>query len=269
MKHPRFPLPWSAVAGLTGSLLTRRPRSLGSDGQRCLEGLRKPVSVLGWEHLPETGSLLLVCNHYTRPGLPAWWMVLAVSAHLPYPIHWIISAAYTFNDHPLWKRLTPLSAWLLRRTAQTYNCTPMPPLPPFRAGFGLNGAAADRPNPLESSARAEAVRQLLRYAKANTEVAIGLAPEGRDAPGARLQAPPPGSGRFMAHLARLGRRILPVGIYEIDEHLCLHFGAPFTLELPAGLPAQELDHHAAAQVMRAIAALLPEPLQGPYSASAS
>ena len=76
--------------------------------------------------------------------------------------------------------------------------------------------------------------------------------------------PPPGLGRFVAMLAPLCQVILPAGIYEDGERLCVRFGQPYRLEIPAGLTNDQIDEHASLVVMRAIAKLLPERLRGMY-----
>jgi hypothetical protein len=260
-----YPLPWKVLSGLFVSIWTGRPRSLREDASQTLASLPQPPVYLAEENLPNKGPLLLTCNHYTRSGLPAWWIVLAVSARLPYPVHWVISGAFTFNDHPLFKHLASLTAVLLRQAARSYGFTCMPPMPPYRAEFSASGSSEQLPDPASSPARAHAIRQILRYAKTTPNPVLGLSPEGRDAPHSRLQSPPPGSGRLIAHLVRLGLRVLPVGLYEKDGRFIIHFGRPYHLDLAPNLSPGVLDRTVSDQVMQAVAALLPAHLQGFYT----
>jgi hypothetical protein len=114
-------------------------RRAGIDCRRKLS-----LKVQGRTHLPAQGPFLLVTNHYTRPGFGVWWTGLALSATLPMELHWIITAGWTGTP------LEPLSRWLLRRVAQVYGLTAMPPMPP---------------NPEEEAERAAAVRRVVAYAR--------------------------------------------------------------------------------------------------------
>jgi hypothetical protein len=120
---------------------------------------------------------LLTLNHYSSPTCPAWWLTLAISAAVPFEIHWIVTANLRYLG-----RLGPLSRWALRRLAAVYGFTLMPAMPP---------------DPAEAAARARAVRQALDYTQRSPAPVVGLAPEGRDFPGARLGAPASGVGRFL------------------------------------------------------------------------
>ncbi len=96
---------------------------------------------------------------------------------------------------------------------------------------------------------------------------IGLAPEGRDAPHERpgvLIEPPPGVGRFVLQLARLGLPISPIGVYEEAGMLCIRFGELYELEIPHGKNAEERDWQASQAIMMRIATLLPPELRGNY-----
>jgi hypothetical protein len=79
--------------------------------------------------------------------------------------------------------------------------------------------------------------------------------------------PAPGAGRFLLLLAGQGFPILPVGAWEEAGELCLRFGGSYSLDLPHSLKADEKDHAATEIVMRRIAALLPERLQGEFRVS--
>jgi len=194
-------------------------------------------------HIPARGPMLVVINHYSRPGFAAWWIALSISAALPMDVHWLMTSAWNHLGP-----LTPASRWLFPRLAQVYGFTPTPPMPP---------------NPAETASRVQAVRQVLRVARRPGAV-IGLAPEGCDQPDGILGRPPPGSGRFIRQLAKTCHPILPVGFYEDRGGLCLQFGPPFELAPAAGGSQAAQDEDASRQVMAAIARQLPERLRGVY-----
>ncbi len=193
---------------------------------------------------PGPGSLITV-NHYSAPGFQAWWFAILISACLPAEIHWVVTSGWT---HSGW--LTGFTHWLFPRGARLLGFTPMPAMPPL---------------PAEAELRARAVRQVLSYAAHAPRPLVGLAPEGGDTPGGMLGALPKGAGRFMLLLSQHCPQIIPVGVWTEQGVIHLRFGTPYQLELPPGLPAAERDQQAGEQVMRHIAALLPEPLRGEYS----
>jgi hypothetical protein len=205
--------------------------------------------VLGEACRPDGGPGLIVLNHYSRPGFWAWWFVLAISALVPADIHWVTTAALRYRPGPRAWLVTPLSRWVLGRMAWLYGFTTMPPMPP---------------RPDEAEARASAVRRVLHYARHAPAPLVGLSPEGADHPGGRLGWPPPGVGRFMYHLARAGLPIAPVGVFEADGGLVLHFGPPFALpDLSA--KGGDLDRAVSEVVLRSVAALLPAERRGPFA----
>jgi 1-acyl-sn-glycerol-3-phosphate acyltransferase len=220
--------------------------ALRRDAAACVGALPQRLRVLGGECRLEQGPGLIVMNHYSRPGLWAWWMVLAISAQVPADIHWVTTAALRRG----WP-VAALSRWVLRRAARLYGFTTMPPMPP---------------RPGESAERARAVRQVLDYARRAEAPLVGLAPEGADQPGARLGWPPAGAGRFMYHLARAGLPVAPVGVYESDGGLVVHFGRPYALP-PLEQARGDLDRVVSERVMRSIAGLLPAEQQGPFGGS--
>jgi 1-acyl-sn-glycerol-3-phosphate acyltransferase len=245
-----YPFPWRIALGLAVSILRGQRRSIQEDGENCLSYIKDRLRIDGGSNISTRSRLLITCNHYTRRGLPAWWIVLAISAQFPDPIHWVMTSGWRFQNHPLRKVLYPVSTWLFKRVAKAYDFTSMPPMPP---------------EPKEASERSRAVRNVLSYVKENDFAVVGLAPEGRDNEASGLLAPPPGAGRFIAHLYRLGLKILPVGIYEEGSRLCLHFGEAYSLDILEGIPADVLDNLVSKRVMQEIAQLLPETQRGEYA----
>ncbi len=121
------------------------------------------------------------------------------------------------------------------------------------------------PRPEELEARAKSVRRVIHDARQAPAAWIGMAPEGRDAPGGVLQPPPPGTGRFILQLANLGRVVLPVGVYEGSGGLCVSFGQSYRLTIPQGLSSKDRDALASQTMMSRIALQLPRGLRGIYA----
>ena len=239
-------LPRSLMARILWSASTLQHRSFVCDARSALAGLQPPLEVVGSENVPARGSLLVACNHYSRPGFDAWWLALAISAAVAArrapdadpEVRWVMTAAWTFPESR-WKRrfLTPLTKWAFRRVARVYGFVPMPAMPP---------------DPDEVEERARAVLETVRLARGG--FSIGLAPEGMDTPGG-LGDPPGGVGRFLALLVDAGLAVLPVGVSEWGGRLRVSFGPVFVPQIP--LARKERDRAVARQVMKAIARQLP------------
>jgi hypothetical protein len=236
-------LPWALVSG--------QGRSFRDDALACVAAIDPPLQVFGREHVPAGGPGLITVNHYSRPGFRAWWIPIAVSAVVAAGITWVATSAWRFENRPLARHaLRPLSGWVIRRLAQVYGFSTMPPMPP---------------SPAEVVERAEAVRRLLARVRRQPRPLVGLAPEGSDAPGGVLQWPPAGAGRLVLHLARLGLEITPVSVCEADGALAVRFGPPYRIILPPALSPDERDRQASRIVMQHIALLLPSHLRGPFA----
>jgi hypothetical protein len=249
---PRYPLPLAAlippvVAGLDGP--RGAPRPFRRDALALTAGLRAALEVSGSEHIPAAGPCVLTPNHYHRPGFNAAWIVLAISALVPAEVHWVMTAEWTYRGWRAGWALRPLSRWLLGRIARLYGFTAMPAMPP---------------DPGEAAARAGAVRALLARARRLPPPLLGIAPEGRDVPAGALGWPPPGAGRLFLRLAALGFAIVPVGLYERSERLCVAFGPRYALAAPGAAGARERDEAARRTLMEHIAALLPPERRGPF-----
>ncbi len=238
------PLPLNTLAALAWTVLRRQRRSFRSDALRWSRGLA--LEVHGAENIPSAGPGLVVVNHYHRPGFQAMWFALALSAVIPAEMLWTITSAWTDDETPGARERAWMSKHIFPRLAHAYGFISMPPMPP---------------RPFEVAARASAVRALLNAARRRPAPLLGLAPEGMDNPsGPGLQRLPPGAGRLLAAIHQTGHPIYPVGTFENEQALVLNFGAPFDLCLQPG----SVDPQAAAQVGRAIAALLPPVLRGEY-----
>lgn len=248
--YPIYSYPLRLIPGFSASLLCGNRRSFHADARACIERLNSPLRIFGEENIPHSGPSLITFNHYYRPGFHAWWLALGIAAAVPQEIHFGMTGELTYPG----KWYAPLgragSRWLLRRLANIYGFTTMPPMPP---------------RPADVAARAHSVRTMLEYARAHPQAILALAPEGSDnVPSGALAWPPPGAGRFLALLAGSGFPVTPVGAYEEAGKFCLRFGVAYRLEVPTHLPPHERDRRAAEIVMRAIACQLPEHLRGEF-----
>ena len=243
---PRYRIPPDLVVGLAFKALFGLQRSFRADALLCVGRLKPSLQVLGKENVPDNGPCIVTVNHYYRPGFGAWWIALAIAATVPVEMHWVVTGELLY----LGKLGSPISRWALARIAKTYGFTTMPPMPP-------------RPGDVE--ARAKAVKQVLKLMKQTGNTILGLAPEGADQGDGRLSLPPSGVGRFGLLLAGSGSAFVPVGAYEAEGALCLHFGPAYRLDVPSGLSADEKDRAAAEVMMKNIAVLLPESLRGEFA----
>ncbi|MBN1303561.1 MAG: hypothetical protein JXA13_03925 [Anaerolineales bacterium] len=244
---PKYSFPPQLLAGCLRDLLVGRPRSFQADANRCIARLNPPLQIFGKDNLPARGPCVLTVNHYARRGFGAWWLALAIASCLPVEMHWTVTAEWTFPGRwfaPLGRRLSRL---VIGRGAQLYGFTPMPPFPE------------------DLAARAAAVRRVLGLLQKDPHFILGLAPEGGDSCDGNLSWPPVGVGRFGLLLGAGGARFIPVGGYEEDGILCLNFGPAYELTVPEGLPTEEKDRQAACTMMKNIASLLPERLQGAFA----
>lgn len=246
----------SVVAAAACSLLLGRRRSVSADAEALLAHVHPAPRVEGQEHIPAHGPFLVVVNHYSRPGLDAWWgpllIHLTVSRRRPgAELRWPMASAWTYPPEDLlgnWV-LAPLSRWLFPRIARTYALVSMPPMPP---------------RPHEVVDRVRATRELLALAR-DPRALIAVAPEGRDSPHGGLVTPPPGVGRLILQLTRAGRPILPVGVAEREGALTAKFGRVFALDVERGGDKDALDEAVSTQVMVAIGRLLPPEMWGEYA----
>ena len=125
----------------------------------------------------------------------------------------------------------------------------MPPMPPREPEVRQRGLA---------------VRDVIKYIRANPKPIVALAPEGRDILTGQLGWPPAGAGRFILRINQLGLPITPVGVYEQDGRLVVHFGPAYQLPNPEKSGAKEIDQKVAWLVMLNIARLLPAPMRGEF-----
>lgn len=245
--YPSYRYPTRPLLQLAARALIGKPYSFRALAEQFAAGM-SGLKVLGGIPSLENGirGYIFTPNHYCRPGFGAWWIALAVSARVPFDIHWVMAAQWR-DLRPVRRwTVTPASRAIFPRIARTLDFTCFPPMPP---------APEDQEN------RALAVRALVRYAREAAHPAVGFAPEGMDSPSGCLMLPHSGVGRLLAHLGSLGLAIQPVGVFEEGECLVLNFGQPYRLNLDGAVSSKEIDDRVGWRVMREIAALLPEPMR--------
>jgi len=252
--HRRYPP--GLLAAIVVSSLAGRRRSFLRDAAALAATFHPALLIAEPGTSPRSirsDKLLIVFNHYSCPGTPAWWTACALGGAFvqvgltdPEP-RWVMTDTLNYMG-----RLAPLSHWMLRRIALTFDAFPMPPMPPA---------------PQDVQACAATVRRVIVFAHEHPVAHVCLAPEGRDSGDGSLIAPPSGAGRFILQLCRVGMTILPTGVCKDGGAWQVRFGATFTLAAPEGLSADERDEWASRRVMDAIAGLLPSRLRGAYQAS--
>ncbi|NIS78646.1 MAG: hypothetical protein GTO14_00070 [Anaerolineales bacterium] len=246
--YPRYPLLTWKIIDILAAILLSRSRSLHKDAIALSSLLDPPLHIEGEFPEARPPGWLIVTNHYSHPGFPAWWIVLAISANIPKEVHWVMTEAWVYSDWLRTRLVTPASRWAFKRVAAVYGLTVMPPMPQ---------------RPRELYQRARAVREVLHIADDHETPIIGLAPEGADSPTGELTSPPNGVGRFIALFAKRGLLLLPIGVFEDHGQLCLRIGRLQPLPPPATAP-QQRECEMSTYAMRAIAHCLPTRLRGPY-----
>jgi hypothetical protein len=250
MNYPNYFYPSNIITGLFRDIILIHHRNFREDAQVCIAKVTPPVKIICKENIPTGGGYIITINHYYRDGFPAQWMAIAISSVIPSDIHWIITGELTYPGKWYAPLGMAISKFILQRGARVYGFTTMPPMPP-------------RAKDVE--ARAASVREVLNYVKQNKDAIIGLAPEGGDQVDGKLTMPASGVGRFALLFAAQGLRFEPVGVYESDGELCLHFGESYELKISHQSSADKKDSAAARILMEHIAPLLPEHLRGEFS----
>ena len=254
LAHYPFPR-WQALALGLELLVFGRRRSFAAEGVRALRALPLQPQVAGLEHLPTRGPLLLVMNHYERPGLWTFWSTLLTSQAVRQrrgrqaEVHWLITAETRGTRYGPLPVPGALIRWVIGRVAQGYGLITLPAAPE---------ATTDR---------ATALRATLRALRSDDERLhiVGLLPEGAGSP--VLREALPGTGELLLLATRAGAAIVPVGVAERPEHgwaLTATVGTPLDLTLPQEITRAGRDQWARTVVMQSIARLLPRNVQGFY-----
>jgi hypothetical protein len=250
MNGPDYAYPPGLFPSIAWDVVLLRSRNFHKDAKACIENLRSPLQVLGKENIPQQGPCVLTVNHYHRPGFGAQWIALVIAALVPISMHWVMTAEFTYPGK--WYQTIGAigSQILLKRIAQIYGFTTMPPMPP-------------RAQDVE--ARAASVRAVVEYVRHTKDPILGLAPEGYDPPEGVLTRPAPGLGRFGLLLSKAGLSFIPVGVYEADGTFHVHFGKCYELRVRKNLAVDEKDDQASQVIMENIARLLPLHLRGEFA----
>lgn len=249
--QPSFHLNPQFIFKVLSAIVFRKKRSFRSDAVLALSASHPPIQVLGRQNIPQSAPCLLLMNHYSRPGFIPIWSAFAISSLLPMESRWLMTSAWTSPNKwwdPIKRRLTSL---IFTAISRVYGFIPMPPMPP---------------DPREVSQRAAAVTKLVSLARQQLPIAIGIAPEGRDFPGAKLGWPPPGMGRLLEQLSTSIPLLIPIGVSEQEKCLVIHFGQPINLQVnKIYADNEEKNRHLSSQVMYAIAELLPPGMRGEFN----
>jgi hypothetical protein len=250
MNDPKYSYPPGRFVQAALDLVLARRRNLQQDAKACIESMTAEPKVLGEENIPARGRCVLTINHFHRPGFGAQWIALAVTALVPLDVRWAVTGELMCEGK--WYRAlgARASRIFLKRLAYMYGMTTMPPMPP-------------RPRDVE--ARAAAVRAILEDVKHTSEPVLGISPEGFNPPNGVLTRPAIGFGRFALLLSKAGMRFIPVGGYEAEGILHVHFGKQYELSVPGGLSTDQKDEQAMQMIMRKIACLLPAHLRGEFA----
>jgi hypothetical protein len=250
MDDPKYSYPSGRFIRAAWDLILARHRDLQTDAKACIEHMSAELRVLGEENIPQYGGCVLTINHYHRPGLGAQWIALAVTALVPLKMRWAVTGELMCEGK--WYRAvgSRASRIFLKRLASIYGLMTMPPMPP-------------RPKDVE--ARAASVRAMLDYVKRTNDPVLGISPEGYNPPSGVLTRPATGFGRFALLLSKAGMRFTPVGGYEAEGILHIHFGKQYELRVPSGQSADQRDEQAMQIIMRNIACLLPTHLRGEFA----
>lgn len=246
-QQPKYEFPRLALPGFALDLLLARRRSLAGDSLRVMAANPYARRLEGLDNVPESGTFVLVMNHYNRPGLHIYHCGMAVSAALSQRRSHQPEVRWAFVSEHYGRRIGPVPIplwvirWVFRRVARVYDLVVLP----RREEFVLARAAA-----------------LRRFARALVLSPVGLTPEGRGS--GRLVQPPRGSGLFLATLCRRGHALLPVAVWEENNTLVIRFGEPFRLSVPEELTREEQDSQACEQAMVAIGRHLPKGYWGAY-----
>jgi hypothetical protein len=214
-----------------------------------MKGVHPPAITLGTPPTSDDHGLVIAVNHYSRPGFGAWWIALSLAAAISQDIHWMMTSAWVYPDRLRSWTITPVSRWVIARIAHSYGFTTAPPMPPRTQDF---------------SARAGAIRSLLRALDRVPNPVLGIAPEGYDSLDGSLQHPPDGVGHLLHHLWKRKMVIVPAGVYEENGTLITRFGDSLP---PGGRSARSNGDRDQIlnQVMYGIAACLPYSLRGVYA----
>ena len=244
-----YHLPPKFIFTVLSAITINARRSFRSDAGLALTGNHPFIKVFGKENIPTKGPCLILMNHYSHEGYIPMWSAFSITSLLPMESRWMMTYAWT-SPNVTWdwfkRRLTRI---VFTAICRVYGFIPMPPMPP---------------DPREVTERTIAIRTLMALVRQRLPIALGMAPEGRDYPGALLGWPPSGMGRLLGQISPFFECIIPVGVYEENDQQVIHFGQKFNINVKTYSTKEEEDKEISLNVMRLIAKLLPEKLRGKF-----
>jgi 1-acyl-sn-glycerol-3-phosphate acyltransferase len=250
---PAYRLPVFLATKPGVAVLGLRTRSVARDAHSVVASLPTGrIQISGSQYIPTTGPLLVICNHYCRPGLGVWWTALAItsavsemrSPGVEHDLHWAMTSAWRFEGAHLHQRIVAsITRWAFARVARVYGFVTMPPMPP---------------DPDETTNRAASILRAVRLARHEVPPGgiLALAPEGQKTDG-EVGYFPTGAGTFISLLIETGLAVLPVGVTERRDTMHICFGPTFSPTIPEDRSIR--DKSVSRQVRSRITALLPVP----------
>jgi 1-acyl-sn-glycerol-3-phosphate acyltransferase len=251
-----YDLPVDFVFRVVGALIASSKLDFQAESRLLVERISPPIVYSGLENILETGPFIITPNHYSRSGIRAWWIPIAISACISSNISWVMTANWTANH--FWQNgwYPIVTRWLFARIADVFTFSRLP-------SVAKNQNTSDDTDML--------VRNFLLSAEKSIKsvdcgkVILGIAPEGRDVPGGVLGWPPQGSGKLFRYLTRLGYLINPVGVYEDYDHLVVQFGERYDLNYLRMSSKKADDKQIRYSIMAHIGACLPLKLRGEFA----
>jgi hypothetical protein len=248
-----YVLPKRMLAQALWAFVRRKRRDTWADASRAIGTLEKAPVVQGLQHVPHDGPIVFLPNHYERKDA-VWvgWGAMALTEAVARSrqvsrlgrMHWVMTDTWAdcfigpFHVNPRYL------GWVLKGFGDIYGIVRMP--------------AHDLPN--HASQRNRSARSLLEIfdvLKAGDCVAVHPEAGGFET----LVQPPVGAGRVVSCLDRRNVPLIPVGIYEEDDHLVVNIGPAIEPGLLNGLD----DRTSADTIMLRIAALVPEATRGVFA----
>ena len=238
----------SNIAKISLSLLRGKQRSFQMDASQFIQSIHPPAVIHGHENISKHGPMLILLNHYARSGFLIIWAAFAISAALPVESCWVMTRAWTATGKFFGGIQSTITEALFTKIAKMYGFISMPPMPP---------------DPRDALDRAIGVRNLIQKARKMENVAICMAPEGRDYPGGNLGWSAEGSGKLILQLSQYIPTTIPAGVYEKQGSLHIHFGKELNIKQFQGplVDNKQVDRF----MMKAIAQLIPENLRGDFT----
>ncbi len=247
-QRTRYRLPRRWFLEMGQAILFKQHRPIYEDAALMMKQLPKPSCVRGAEHIPASGSFVVVCNHYQRLDLWIGWsgaiLIDAIAHRRAMTIRVVTTDRVRIGQVTI-----PGTRWLFARVATVWNLILVTP-----SGLHKNNQHYTLLRVLRS----------LQQADYNPTCVI-MMPEGDEGDTRGLKSALPGSGRAIYALTKRGIPLVPAVVWEENGHLHIAFGESFTLEQRrTNRTRQELDVWAREQVMGHIADLLPSILRGTY-----